>query len=256
MRIGVAGLAGRMGVQVARHVASSGAQLVGGTVRPGSEKMPVAPVFADFGALADACDVIIDFTQPATVAAHAAACAQAGVAWILGTTGLTDTDQQAVLEASASSAIVQAANFAPGMVLVQALARQLGAALRAETHDAEIIEMHHRQKRDAPSGTALALGRAVAAGRCVDFGSVATLGHTGVAGARPEGAIGFAAVRGGQVVGDHSVMFAADDEQIVLTHRALDRGIFAAGAVRAALWVAGRGPGLYSMMDVLGIDEK
>jgi 4-hydroxy-tetrahydrodipicolinate reductase len=242
-----------MGVEVARYVTASGAHLVGGTVRPGADMLSEAPIFADILALANACDAIIDFTQPAAVEAHAAACARTGIAWVLGTTGLSAADQQVVQRASAASAIVQAANFAPGMVLVTAIARQLAKALAAETYDAEIVEMHHRQKRDAPSGTALALGRAVAAGRGVDFTSVATLARDGITGPRREGAIGFAALRGGQVVGDHSVMFAADDEQIVLTHRALNRGIFAAGAVQAALWTQGRVAGLYSMMDVLGI---
>jgi 4-hydroxy-tetrahydrodipicolinate reductase len=138
--------------------------------------------------------------------------------------------------------------------LVLALARQLGAALPAETYDAEIVEMHHRQKVDAPSGTALAMGRAVAAGRQVRFEEVALPGRDGHTGPRPSGGIGFAALRGGQVVGEHTLLFAAGDEQIALTHRAFDRRAFARGAVRAALWTAGRPPGLYTMMDVLGME--
>ena len=149
---------------------------------------------------------------------------------------------------------MQAANFSPGVNLVLALARQLGAALPAEAYDAEILEMHHRQKVDAPSGTALALGRAVAAGRGVRFEDVAIYGREGHTGPRPQGGIGFAALRGGQVVGDHTLIFAAGDEQISLTHRAFDRRAFARGAVRAALWAHGKQPGRYSMMDVLGME--
>jgi 4-hydroxy-tetrahydrodipicolinate reductase len=134
-----------------------------------------------------------------------------------------------------------------------ALAERMAAALPAESYDAEIVEMHHRQKVDAPSGTALGLGRAVARGRGVAFEPLVEGGRHGHTGARKTGAIGFAALRGGQVVGEHTLIFAAADEHIALTHRAFDRRAFAAGAVRAALWTAGRGPGLYSMMDVLGM---
>jgi 4-hydroxy-tetrahydrodipicolinate reductase len=151
--------------------------------------------------------------------------------------------------------IVQAANFSPGVNLVLALAERLARALPPEEYDAEILEMHHRQKVDAPSGTALALGRAVAAGRDADFDAVVQLGRTGHTGPRAQGAIGFAALRGGQVVGEHTLLFASSTEHIALTHRAFDRRVFARGAVRAAFWAKGKPPGLYSMMDVLGMNE-
>jgi 4-hydroxy-tetrahydrodipicolinate reductase len=256
MRIGIAGIAGRMGVQLVQHVARAGADLAGGIARPREIPPHKVALYADLAALAAVSDVIVDFTHADAVEAHASACVAAHVPWVLGTTGLTAADQEAVARAALYIPVVQAANFAPGVVLVQALAQQLAAALPAETHDAEIVEMHHRQKVDAPSGTALALGRAVAAGRGVDFADIAEPARQGHTGPRRQGSIGFAALRGGQMVGEHSVIFAADDEQIVLTHRAMDRGMFAAGAVRAALWTSGRAPGLYSMMDVLGLTER
>jgi 4-hydroxy-tetrahydrodipicolinate reductase len=150
-------------------------------------------------------------------------------------------------------AVVYAANFSAGVNLVLALAERMGAALPAEAYDAEIVEMHHRQKVDAPSGTAIGIGRAVAKGRGVVLEDVTESGRHGHTGARRTGAIGFAALRGGQVVGEHSLIFAAGSEHISLTHRAFDRRTFATGAVRAALWAVDRPPGLYTMMDVLGM---
>jgi 4-hydroxy-tetrahydrodipicolinate reductase len=252
MRIGVAGIAGRMGVQICRHAILAGASLAGGTLRPGETPPENAPVFENFAALVEA----FDFTHADAVAGHASVCAETGIGWVLGTTGLSARDQDAVRLSAASACVVQAANFAPGVVLVQVLARQLGAALAAESYDAEIVEMHHRQKVDAPSGTALALGRAVASGRDVDFDAVAVLSRQTRTGPRRTGDIGFAALRGGQVIGDHSVIFAGEHEHITLSHRALDRGIFAAGAVRAALWTRGKPAGLYGMEDVLGIGDR
>jgi 4-hydroxy-tetrahydrodipicolinate reductase len=149
--------------------------------------------------------------------------------------------------------VLHAANFATGANLVLALAERMAAALPADAYDAEIVEMHHRQKVDAPSGTAIAIGRAVAAGRGMKLEDAMIAGRNGHTGPRPNGAIGFAALRGGQVVGEHTLIFAAAGEQIALTHRAVDRGTFAAGAVRAALWLAGKPPGLYGMADVLGL---
>jgi 4-hydroxy-tetrahydrodipicolinate reductase len=181
--------------------------------------------------------------------------AEAGCAWVLGTTGLSEADQEAVREAARRIPVVQAANFSPGVTLLLALAERLGAALPADTYDAEILEMHHRQKTDAPSGTALALGEAVARGRDVSLEAFAVRARDGDTGPRPPGAIGFASLRGGQVVGEHTLLFAAGDEQIALTHRAFDRGVFARGAVRAAMWVHGRQPGLYGMQDVLGMAD-
>jgi 4-hydroxy-tetrahydrodipicolinate reductase len=166
---------------------------------------------------------------------------------------LSDADEVAVAEAARRIPVVYASNFSAGVNLVLALAERMGAALPADGYDAEIVEMHHRQKVDAPSGTAIGMGRAVAKGRGVALNDVMESGRHGHTGARKTGAIGFAALRGGQVVGEHTLIFAAATEHIALTHRAFDRRPFATGAVRAALWVAGREAGLYSMMDVLGM---
>jgi 4-hydroxy-tetrahydrodipicolinate reductase len=255
MKIGVAGIAGRMGRLVAEEILGTGAVLAGGTCLP--DDVPPAGIsrFSDISALAAAADVVVDFTHALSVRDHAAFLAGAGTAWVLGTTGLADVDQEAVAAAARRVAVVQAANFSPGVNLVLAMAERLGAALPAEAYDAEIIDMHHRQKVDAPSGTALAIGEAVARGRGADFAGLRVGGRDGHTGARRTGAIGFSAIRGGQVVGDHTLLFAAADEHIALTHRAFDRRSFARGAVRAALWLRDRPPGLYSMMDVLGMER-
>jgi 4-hydroxy-tetrahydrodipicolinate reductase len=252
-RIGIAGVAGRMGRILAELVPRAGATLVGGIDRPEVPSDPAIHRFADIRALATAADVVVDFTHASSVAAHAAALANAGVAWVLGTTGISDTDEVAVAAAARRIPVLQAANFSPGVNLILALAERMAAALPGDVYDAEIVEMHHRQKVDAPSGTALALGKAVARGRGVDLATARESGRDGHTGARKPGAIGFAALRGGQVVGEHTLIFAAADEQIVLTHRAFDRRAFASGAIRAALWVAGRPAGFYGMADVLGM---
>jgi 4-hydroxy-tetrahydrodipicolinate reductase len=255
MRIGIAGITGRMGQLLAEEVKTAGAELVGGIGRSRSVTPVPAnlPSFADIIALAGASDVVVDFTNAATARSHAAALATAGKAWVLGTSGLSDTDEAAVAEAARRIPVVYAANFSAGVNLVLALAERMGAALPADSYDAEIVEMHHRQKVDAPSGTAVGMGRAVAKGRGVALSDVMESGRDGHTGARKTGTIGFAALRGGQVVGEHTLIFASGTEHIALTHRAFDRRAFATGAVRAALWVAGRQPGLYSMMDVLGM---
>ena len=254
-RIGIAGITGRMGHLLAEEVRVAGADLAGGITRPNSPKPPPADttLLATLPALAAACDVVIDFTNAATAQPTAAALAAAGTAWVLGTSGLSDADEAAVAAAAQRIPVVYASNFSAGVNLVLALAERMGAALPAEAYDAEIVEMHHRQKVDAPSGTAVGIGRAVAKGRGVALNDVMESGRHGHTGARKTGAIGFAALRGGQVVGEHTLIFAAATEHIALTHRAFDRRAFATGAVRAALWVAGRAPGLYSMMDVLGM---
>ena len=254
MRIGIAGIAGRMGRLLAEEVRKV-AELSGGTERP--EAADAAPagvrLFPDIAGLAAVSEVVLDFTHASAVAGHAQSMADAGVAWVLGTTGLSAGDEGAVAAAAQRIAVVQAPNFAPGVNLMLALAERMAAALPADGYDVEIVEMHHRQKVDAPSGTAIGLGRAVAQARGVDLAAVMESGRHGHTGARKPGAIGFAALRGGQVVGEHTLIFAAADEQIALTHRAFDRRAFAVGALRAALWTAGRAPGLYSMMDVLGM---
>ena len=251
MRIGIAGVSGRMGRLLAEEVVSAGHELVGGTVQHAAAPAGIAVMPLD--KLAQRADTIIDFTHASAVQTNASILAQAGTAWILGTTGLSATDEASVDAASAQIGIVYAANFGPGVNLLLALARQLGAALPAEQYDAEIVEMHHRQKVDAPSGTAVALGRAVAAGRGVALDDVMQSGRDGHTGARPTGAIGFAALRGGQVVGEHTLLFAAAGEHIALTHRAIDRRVFATGAVRAAGWLQARAPGRYDMADVMGL---
>jgi 4-hydroxy-tetrahydrodipicolinate reductase len=254
-RIGIAGITGRMGHLLAEEVLAAGADLVGGIGRAGSIKPPppATTLFPDLAALAAASAVVVDFTNAATAQATAEILATSGTAWVLGSSGLSDADEAAVAEAARRIPVVYASNFSAGVNLVLALAERMGAALPADAYDAEIVEMHHRQKVDAPSGTAIGMGRAVAKGRGVALGDVMESGRHGHTGARKTGAIGFAALRGGQVVGEHTLIFAAGTEHIALTHRAFDRRAFATGAVRAALWVAGRAPGLYSMMDVLGM---
>ena len=242
-RIGIAGITGRMGKLLAEEAAAAGAIVSGGTSRADP----------DLAALAAMSDVIIDFTNAATAQATAAIMAAAGQAWILGTSGLSAADEAAVAAAAAQIPVVYAANFSAGVNLVLALSERMGAALPADAYDAEIVEMHHRQKVDSPSGTAIGMGRAVAKGRGVALDDVIESGRHGHTGARKTGAIGFAALRGGQVVGEHSLIFAAGSEHIVLTHRAFDRRTFATGAVRAALWAVSQPPRLYSMMDVLGM---
>jgi len=240
-----------MGRLVAEEIIAAGATLAGG-VRLSRDNPPHgAALWPSIGALAAQSQVIIDFTHASTVDAHARAVSEAGCAWVLGTTGLSEADQVAVREAAVQCVVVQAANFSPGVNLVLALAARLGAALPGAEYDAEIIEMHHRHKVDAPSGTALAIGHALSAGRGVALDDARIDRRQG---ARPVGGIGFASLRGGQIVGEHSLVLTAADEQIVLTHRAFDRRSFARGAVRAALWSAGRACGLYGMQDVLGME--
>ncbi len=250
--IGIAGIAGRMGRLLAEEVPAAGAALAGGVDRPGLA-VEGARMFPDITALAAGADVVLDFSHASTAVAHANALAAAGTAWVLGTTGIDAAGEAAVRAAAARIPVVWAPNFSAGVTLMLALAERMAAALPAAQYDAEIVEMHHRQKVDAPSGTAIGLGQAVAKGRGVDLAQVKQSGRDGHTGPRPQGAIGFAALRGGQVVGEHTLLFASDTEHIALTHRAFDRRTFATGAVRAALWVQGRPAGLYSMHDVLGL---
>ncbi len=255
-RIGIAGITGRMGQLLAEEVPAAGATLSGGVGRAGSAKTAPAGVtlLPDLASLAAASDVVIDFTHASAAQSAAAAMASAAKPWILGTSGLSAADEAALEVAARSIPIVYASNFSAGVNLVLALCERMGAALPADTYDAEIMEMHHRQKVDAPSGTAVGMGRAVAKGRGHKLEDVMVSGRNGHTGARESGAIGFAALRGGQVVGEHTLIFASATEHIALTHRAFDRRAFATGAVRAALWVLGQEPGLYSMMDVLGMN--
>lgn len=252
MRVGIAGVSGRMGHLLAEETIIAGHTLIGGAALDG--QAPDGVALMSLSELAAACDVVVDFTHASAVQSAAATLVEAGTAWVLGTTGLSPSDEACVDRAAAVIPIVYAANFGPGVNLILALARKLGAALPAEHYDAEIVEMHHRQKVDSPSGTAVALGRAVAAGRGVALADVMQSGRDGHTGPRQPGAIGFAALRGGQVVGEHTILFAAAGEHISLTHRAIDRRVFATGAIRAASWLETRPPGRYDMADVMGLD--
>jgi 4-hydroxy-tetrahydrodipicolinate reductase len=243
-----------MGRLLIEEVRAAGAVVAGGIARPGSAPFPEGvPRLDNIGALARAAELVIEFTHAETAHTHAKALSQAGTAWVLGTSGLSAADEAAVAEAARHIPVVYAANFSAGVTLVLALAERMAAALPTDAYDAEIVEMHHRQKVDAPSGTAIGIGRAVAKGRGVALEGAMEVGRHGQTGARRPGAIGFASLRGGQIVGEHTLIFAAADEQIALTHRAFARRTFAAGAVRAALWAAGRPPGLYTMAEVLGL---
>lgn len=249
MRVGIIGVAGRMGRLLIEECAAAGLE-AWGTVRsaPAGKDVEVAP---DLDTLARDSDVVIDFTVATTALAHAVALSETGTPWVLGTSGLSEKDEAAVATAAERIPVVYSMNFSPGVTLLLELAARMAASLPGAEYDVEIVEMHHRQKVDAPSGTAVMLGRAVAAGRGVALPDVTQSGRDGHTGPRIPGTIGFAALRGGQVVGEHTLLFAGASEHIALTHRAFDRRVFAAGAVRAARWVLGRPPGLYAMRDVI-----
>ena len=264
-RVGIAGCSGRMGrMLVAEVQATPGLVLAGGSEAPGSASIgrdigELAGIGAvglaatsEVAALVAAADILIDFTTPAASAEHARLCAQHETGLVLGTTGLGAAEAK-VLEAAAERVpIVWAANMSPVVTLLLGLVAEAARRLGPD-YDIEVLEMHHRHKVDAPSGTALALGRAAAEGRGIDLASHSQRVRDGHTGARRPGDIGFASLRGGDVVGDHSVIFAGEGERLELTHRAGSRRLFARGAVRAALWIAGRKPGLYGMKDVLGL---
>ncbi len=265
MRIGVAGCAGRMGLMVVRHVmAAPGCTLAGAIERPGSPALgqdaarlaglePAGvPVNDDPLPLFAGCDAVIDFSMPAAVPALAALAAQGKTGYVVGTTGLDAAAEAALDKAARHTAVVQAPNMSLGVNLLMALVERVAATL-GEAFDIEIVEMHHRHKVDAPSGTALALGRAAAAGRGVALDDHAVRVRDGQTGPRRAGDIGFATLRGGDVVGDHTAIFAGPAERLELTHKAGSRDIFAAGALRAALWTHGKPPGRYGMKDVLGL---
>jgi len=195
---------------------------------------------------------VIDFTSPAATVAHAALAAQARAVHVIGTTGLTDDDLAKIDAAARHAVIVRAGNMSLGVNLLVQLTKRVAAALD-DDFDIEVVETHHNQKVDAPSGTALMLGEAAAEGRGVDLKDVSDRGRDGITGARKRGDIGFTAIRGGDVVGEHDVIFAAAGERIVLRHLATDRQIFARGALKAAIWGQDKAPGHYDMLDVLGL---
>ena len=245
MRIGIAGITGRVGRLLADLVVERGHELAGGT--GGS-----AGLIED---LARSSDIVIDFSHANAVVRHASALSAAGTPWVLGTTGLDAEAASAVDRAALRIGVIQAANFSPGIAIVTALARRLGAALTEADYDAEILEMHHRGKRDAPSGTALSIGRAVADGRGRAFEDVAQFSRAGQILRRP-GEIGFAVQRGGGIVGEHALSFTAASERITLRHEAFDRRVFADGALRAACWLIGHPPGRYEFEEVLGLASQ
>ena len=261
----VTGAAGRMGQMLCRAVlASDAARLVGALVRPGHawtgrdlgeamggracgvlvEDDPL-PAFAR-------AQAVIDFTTPEATVAHAALAAQARAVHVIGTTGLGPEHLRRIALAAHHAVVVRAGNMSLGVNLLLQITQQVAAALD-ESFDIEIVEAHHGAKVDAPSGTALMLGAAAAAGRGADLDAVSDRGRDGLTGARTAGHIGFSAIRGGDIVGEHDVIFAAPGERIVLRHVATDRALFARGAIRAALWGQGRMPGEYDMRDVLGL---
>ncbi len=267
MRLIVAGAGGRMGRTLVKAIAQTpGLVLAGATENANSPLLSKdagelagigsngIALTADVAPLLDKADGIIDFTAPAATVALAALAARAGKVHIIGTTGLSAPDDAKIAEAAKRAVIVKSGNMSLGVNLLAALTRRVAKTLDA-SFDIEILEMHHNQKVDAPSGTALLLGRAAAQGRGTDLDAHSVKAREGHTGARKAGDIGFAALRGGSVVGEHTVMFAGPAERIELTHKAEDRMIFARGALHAALWARGRSPGLYSMMDVLGLSD-
>ncbi len=198
--------------------------------------------------------VVIDFTAPSATLMFADLAAQVGVVHVIGTTGMTAEDIAQLEPASRSTAIVRAGNMSLGVNLLTQLTKKVAAALD-EDFDIEVIEAHHHHKVDAPSGTALMLGEAAAEGRGITLSDAMDSGRHGITGARKRGDIGFSAIRGGDIVGEHDVMFAAAGERIVLRHMATDRAVFARGALKAALWGLGQKPGEYDMLDVLGLND-
>ena len=260
VRVVIAGGLGRMGRTLVDLVRASDAlELAAVTLAPGESAPDGAAGVERYThdvprALARA-DVLIDFTTPTAVAAHATALSEAGVAWVLGTTGLGAAQQAAVERAAATIAICQAANFSTGVNLMLRLVELAARSVDADT-DLEVVEAHHRHKVDAPSGTALAIGKAMAAARGVELDAQAVMSREGITGARPDGAIGFATIRAGDIVGEHTALFASAGERLEITHRAGTRLAFARGACRAASWLASRPAGLYDMRDVLQLRDS
>lgn len=202
------------------------------------------------------CDVVIDFSTPDASVELARACAErGGPALVIGSTGLSPEQESDIHKASERIAIVRSGNFSLGVNILIGLVEHAAQRLDAADWDIEVLEAHHRRKADAPSGTALMLGEAAASGRGEDLADVRTAPYDGITGARETGRIGFASLRAGGIVGDHTVLFASDDETLTLSHSAIDRSLFAKGAVAAAAWVRNRKPGLYDMQDVLGFRQ-
>ena len=262
----VAGASGRMGQMLIRTIAEDAhLKLVGALERAGSDWIgrdageaagigeTGVRITDDAVAAIAGCQVLIDFTQPQATVSYAELTAQARAVHVIGTTGLSEEDEAAIARTARHTAVIRAGNMSRGVNLLVSMVRQVARALGPE-FDVEVVEAHHSRKVDAPSGTALMLGAAAAEGRGQALASLRTPAREGITGTREEGAIGFSAIRGGDIVGEHDVIFAGPGERIVLRHVATDRAIFARGAVAAAHWGHGRAPGLYDMSDVLGIE--
>jgi 4-hydroxy-tetrahydrodipicolinate reductase len=239
--IGIIGHHGRMGQALVAAIAEAGATLAGG-VDQGD----------DIAALIASSDVLVDFSSPAALEAKLDACIAANTPIVIGTTGLEERHHFLIDDAARDIAVLQTGNTSLGVNMLAALIEDAASKLGPDW-DIEIVEMHHRHKVDAPSGTALLLGHAAARGRGIDLASNSERGRDGITGAREPGSIGFASLRGGSVAGDHTVIFASDNERIELTHRAENRSVFASGAVKAALWLVTQKAGRYQMSDVLGL---
>jgi len=268
MRIVIAGAGGRMGRTLIHAVAASRSLKLAGAVdaagsavigRDAGELAGLGPngikITSDIAAALKGADGLVEFVIPAATLAFAELTAAAGIVHIIGTTGHSAEEEKIIAQAARRAKIVKAGNFSMGVNLLVALTERVAKTLD-DAYDIEIVEMHHNKKIDAPSGTALMLGRAAAAGRGIDLAQHSERGRDGITGARRAGDIGFASLRGGTVVGEHSVIFAGPAERVELTHRAEDRMIFARGALHAALWARDRKPGLYSMIDVLGLGDS
>jgi 4-hydroxy-tetrahydrodipicolinate reductase len=267
MRVVIAGAGGRMGRTLIHAMAASkGLSLAGAVEAAGSAVIGRdagelaglgrngVEVTSDVAPLLKGADGLIEFTIPAATLAFAELTAAAGLVHVIGTTGHSAEEEAVIAKAASRATIVKSGNMSLGVNLLAALVKRVAKTLDA-AYDIEILEMHHNKKIDAPSGTALMLGRAAAAGRGIDLARHSVRGRDGITGARCPGDIGFAALRGGTVVGDHSVIFAGPAERLELTHRAEDRMIFARGALHAALWARRQNPGLYAMADVLGLGD-
>lgn len=268
MKLVVTGAAGRMGQTLIRIIhAMPGAVLHAAIQRPGSPFIgkdageiaglgPTGVLISDepLKAFLDA-DGVVDFTSPAASVTFAGLAAQARIVHVIGTTGCTAEDEEKFAAAGRHARIIKSGNMSLGVNLLSVLVEQAAAALPARDWDIEVLEMHHRHKVDAPSGTALLLGQAAAKGRKIALADHSVRVRDGHTGAREAGTIGFATLRGGSVIGEHSVLLAGEGEVVTLSHSATDRSIFARGAVTAALWGKDRKPGFYSMLDVLGLSS-
>ena len=267
MRLIVAGAAGRMGRSLVRAIDDTPGVVVSGALEaPGSEwlgqdagtlaGLPANGVLlsADLWTLSKEADGILDFTVPGATIANVAIAAERGLVHVIGTTGLSSSDDAVIRSVCTRAIVVQSGNMSLGVNLLAALVKRVAQSLD-DSFDIEILEMHHRAKVDAPSGTAYMLGEAAAAGRNVSLADHSARGRDGITGERKSGEIGFASLRGGTAAGDHTVIFAGPHERIEITHKAENRMLFAQGALKAAMWAHGKKPGCYSMADVLGLDD-